>query len=60
MANRWTPDCGVQEQIEDSVKGALVSARSQMLSGPRLAECGDPIPQTRRKALRGVRTCVAC
>nr|WP_251007995.1 TraR/DksA C4-type zinc finger protein [Sphingobium sp. BHU LFT2] len=31
-----------------------------MLSGPRLAECGDPIPQARRKALRGVRTCVAC
>ncbi len=63
MANGWAPDGAVQEQIEDSVKDAVASARAQMPSGPSLAdceECGEPIPAARRRALLGVRTCVAC
>ncbi|WP_375712026.1 TraR/DksA C4-type zinc finger protein [Kingella denitrificans] len=27
---------------------------------PRIAECGEPIPEARRRALRGVQLCIAC
>ncbi|MFB0872591.1 MULTISPECIES: DksA/TraR family C4-type zinc finger protein [unclassified Sphingobium] len=63
MANGWAPDGAVQEQIEDSVKDALASARARMPSGDGLAECeecGEPILEARRRALPGARTCVAC
>lgn len=63
MANGWTPDGAVHDQIEDSVKDALASARARLPSGEGLAdceECGEPIPQARRRALPGARTCVAC
>jgi phage/conjugal plasmid C-4 type zinc finger TraR family protein len=63
MANGWAPDGAVQEQIEDSVKDAVASARARMPSGPSLAnceECGEPIPEARRSALPGARTCIAC
>lgn len=63
MANGWAPDGAVQDQIEDSVKDALASARARMPSGEGLTECEDcgaQIPEARRKALPGARTCVAC
>lgn len=63
MANGWAPDGAVQEQIEDSVKDALASALARMPSGAGLAECeecGEPIPEARRRALPGARTCVGC
>lgn len=63
MANGWAPDGAVQDQIDDSVKDAVASARARMPSGPGLAECeecGEPIPERRREALPGVRTCVTC
>jgi len=63
MANGWAPDGAVQDQIEDSIKDALSSARSRLPSGEGLEDCeacGDPIPDKRRAALPGVRTCVAC
>ncbi|MCW2387149.1 phage/conjugal plasmid C-4 type zinc finger TraR family protein [Sphingobium sp. B11D3B] len=63
MANGWAPDGAVQDQIDDSVKDALATARARMPSGPGRAECeecGEPIPQARREALPGARTCVAC
>ncbi len=63
MANGWAPDGAVQDQIDDSVKDAIATARARMPSGPGLLDCeacGEPIPQARRKALPGARTCVAC
>lgn len=63
MANGWAPDGAVQDQIEDSVKDALASARARMPSGEGLTECEDcgaQIPEARRKALPGARRCVAC
>jgi len=56
MANGWAPDGAVQEQIDDSVKDALASALARMPSGAGLAECeecGEPIPEARRRALPG-------
>lgn len=63
MANGWAPDGAVQDQIEDSVKDALASARARMPSGEGTSECeecGEPIPEARRRALPGARTCVPC
>lgn len=63
MANGWAPDSAVQDQIEDSIKDAVASARARMPSGEAKEECeacGEPIPERRREALPGVRTCVAC
>lgn len=63
MANGWAPDGAVQEQIEDSIKDALDAARARMPSGESLEECeacGEDIPERRRAALPGVRTCVRC
>lgn len=63
MANGWAPDGAVQDQIEDSIKDAILDARARMPTGAGLAECeqcGEPIPERRRSALPGVRTCVTC
>ncbi|KQM17188.1 hypothetical protein ASE73_09410 [Sphingomonas sp. Leaf24] len=63
MANGWAPDGAVQDQIEDSIRDALDAARSRMPTGKGLEECeacGEDIPEKRRAALPGVRTCVTC
>ncbi len=63
MAGGWTRDGAVQDQIDDSVKDAIAGARARMPAGESAEycdECGEPIPEKRRTALPGVRTCVAC
>ena len=63
MAGGWARDGAVQEQIEDTVKDAVLGARARLPAGPSsefCEDCGEPIPQRRREALAGVRTCVAC
>ncbi len=63
MANGWAPDGAVQDQIDDSIADAILEARARMPSGESLEECeacGDDIPEKRRLALPGVRTCVGC
>ncbi len=63
MAGGWARDGAVQDQIDDSVTDAVLHARALLPSGESLAECeacGEDIPERRRAALPGVRTCVAC
>ena len=63
MAVGWARDGAVQEQIDASVEDAVERARKAMPRGPSLTECedcGEPIPEARRKAMPGVRRCVAC
>ena len=63
MAGGWTRDGAVQDQIDDTVKDAVLRARAQLAAGKSAVECddcGDPIPKRRREALPGVRTCVPC
>lgn len=63
MANGWAPDGAVQDQIDDSLKDAVATARARMPAGDGLTqceECGEPIPEARRRALPGARTCVPC
>ena len=63
MATGWAGDNAVQEQIDATVEDAIKRARSRLPQGPSLShceECDAAIPEARRKALPGVRLCVAC
>ena len=63
MAGGWTRDGAVQDQIDDTVMDAVLAARAQMPAGESelyCTQCGDDIPEGRRRAVPGVRTCVAC
>ena len=63
MAGGWTRDGAVQDQIDDTVKDAVLGARARLPAGESLThceDCGEPIPERRRAALPGVRTCIAC
>lgn len=63
MASGWAPDGAVQDQIDDTVADEVLRARARLVGGEGSAhcvECGEPIPEARRRALAGVRTCVAC
>lgn len=53
----------MQDQIDATVKDGIERARSRLPQGPGLAhceECDTAIPDARRKAVPGVRLCVAC
>ncbi len=63
MANGWAHDGAVLEQIEDTVTDGVLAARSRLPVGEgteHCVECGDDIPEARRKALPGVTRCVTC
>jgi len=63
MASGWAPDGAVQDQIDDTVTDAVLRARASLPSGDGSTcciECGEEIPEARRRALPGVRTCIAC
>ncbi len=63
MATGWANDNAVQEQIDATLDDAIAKARSQLHAGESAQyceECGDEIPIARRRALPGVKLCVAC
>jgi phage/conjugal plasmid C-4 type zinc finger TraR family protein len=63
MATGWAGDGAVQDQIDATVDDAVSRARRQLRKGPgliRCEECDAEIPEARRKAVPGVRLCVAC
>jgi phage/conjugal plasmid C-4 type zinc finger TraR family protein len=63
MATGWAHDGAVQAQIDDTVTDAVKAARARLPVGEgatHCIECGDEIPEARRRALPGARTCVAC
>jgi phage/conjugal plasmid C-4 type zinc finger TraR family protein len=63
MANGWAPDGAVQDQIDDTVMDGVLRARAGMPKGESAThclECGDEIPEARRRALPGVSTCITC
>ena len=63
MAGGWARDGAVQDQIDDTVSDAVSAARARMPRGESAEycdECGEEIPEKRRQALPGVRTCLAC
>ena len=63
MAGGWARDGAVQDQIDDTVKDAVLAARVRLPAGEGLEDCevcGEEIPEGRRRALPGARTCVSC
>ncbi|WP_434287995.1 DksA/TraR family C4-type zinc finger protein [Celeribacter sp. SCSIO 80788] len=64
MAGGWAKDGAVSEQIEASISDEL--ARMKQHRGPvgesftECAECGEEIPEARRKAIPGVKLCIDC
>lgn len=63
MAGGWAPDSAAQDQIDDTVTDAVLAARARLPSGEsaeECVECGEPIPQRRREAIPGVKTCIGC
>jgi phage/conjugal plasmid C-4 type zinc finger TraR family protein len=63
MAGGWTRDGAVQDQIDDTVMDAVIGARARLPAGEgslHCEECGEEIPERRRLALPGARTCVSC
>lgn len=63
MASGWAQDGAVQDQIDDTVTDGILRARAGLPTGEgdtHCLQCGDEIPEARRRALPGVRTCIAC
>ena len=63
MAGGWAKDGAVQDQIDASVEDAVQRARSRLARGEsrrHCEECDEIIPEARRKAVPGVRLCIAC
>lgn len=63
MAGGWSSDGAVQDQIDATIEDAVQRARSGLPRGESLAnceECNAVIPEARRKAMPGVRLCIAC
>lgn len=63
MAGGWSRDGAVQDQIDDTVKDAVLAARARIPAGEgetHCVECGEEIPERRRQVVPGVRTCVGC
>ena len=63
MASGWAPDSAVQDQIDDTIADAVLRARNSLPTGEgetHCLECGDEIPEARRRVLPGVRRCIAC
>jgi phage/conjugal plasmid C-4 type zinc finger TraR family protein len=64
MAGGWARDGAVNEQIDASIEDELkrMGARKRKVgrSLTHCAECEEPIPQARRKAIPGVKLCIDC
>ncbi|HJS91426.1 MAG TPA: DksA/TraR family C4-type zinc finger protein [Steroidobacteraceae bacterium] len=63
MATGWAGDGAVQDQIDATVTDGILRAQSRLPQGASLthcADCGAAIPEPRRRAIPGVRLCVAC
>lgn len=63
MASGWAPDGADLQQIESTVEDGVNRVRQAIATGESLhecEECGEPIPEARRKAIPGVKLCIQC
>lgn len=63
MASGWAQDGAVQDQIDATVDSEVERAKNSMPKGESLThceECDAVIPESRRKAISGVRLCIQC
>lgn len=55
MASGWAGDGAVQDQIDSTIDDAVARARRELPRGESnkfCDECGEPIPEARRQAIR--------
>lgn len=63
MASGWAGDNAVNDQISSSLEDEIARALDNLPKGESLThceECGETIPEPRRKALPGVKLCITC
>ncbi|MGR3743078.1 MAG: DksA/TraR family C4-type zinc finger protein [Pseudooceanicola nanhaiensis] len=64
MATGWARDGAVNEQIEASIQDELARLKARRApegeSLTHCADCDEPIPEARRKAIPGVKLCIDC
>ena len=63
LAGGWTWDGAVLDQIHDTVTDGVLNARARKPAGEgtlECVECGEDIPEGRRKAMSGATTCIHC
>jgi len=63
VAGGFAKDGAVQDQIDATIEDAISRARGRLPRGESLEcceECDKRIPEARRKAVPGVRLCIAC
>ena len=66
MAGGWARDGAEQEQIDATIHDAIAKARQGLSHNEDgeaalyCEECGEPIPQARREAMKGVKYCIRC
>ena len=64
MAGGWARDGAVSEQIEASIEDELKRMQSRRKPGgtsrTHCAECDEPIPKARQRAVPGVTLCIDC
>lgn len=64
MAGGWARDGAVSEQIEASVSDELARLKARKTpqgdSLTHCADCEEPIPKARRRAIPGVKLCIDC
>ena len=64
MASGWAQDGAVDAQIQDSINDEIARVKSLLSGGEEslyeCENCGEPIPESRRRAVPGVRLCVDC
>jgi phage/conjugal plasmid C-4 type zinc finger TraR family protein len=64
MAGGWTRDGAAGERIDAAIADGLARIRARRRpagEGPAdCAECGEPIPEARRRALPGATLCIDC
>ncbi|MFS4582417.1 DksA/TraR family C4-type zinc finger protein [Phaeobacter sp. C3_T13_0] len=64
MAGGWARDGAVSEQIEASISDELARLKSRATpvgeSLTHCADCDEPIPEARRKAIPSIKLCIDC
>ena len=63
MAGGWAKDGAVHEQIEASINDELARLKKPAINRPsrsHCADCEEPIPPARQKAIPGVFLCLDC
>ncbi|MCA0869671.1 DksA/TraR family C4-type zinc finger protein [Seohaeicola saemankumensis] len=64
MAGGWARDGAVNEQIDASIQDELARMKTRRApqgdSLTHCADCEEPIPEARRRAIPGVKLCIEC